>query len=121
MKLATRPKQVWMTQRRCVGCGLRAELRVTEGGAERCPRCGVDWSVRPPRSYAELEGLETAAVLRAAVGHGDEKRGRQVSRTGRVLRGLEVGLFVLLVLVALAIASANIAAAFRGDLSVGAM
>lgn len=39
--------------RRCVGCGLT--IRDSEAGA--CPRCSVDFEERPPRSYAEMEGL----------------------------------------------------------------
>ncbi len=38
--------------------------------AEHCPRCGLDLEERPPRSYAEMEGLlevhEQPVVLRRA-------------------------------------------------------
>ncbi|MBL0926152.1 MAG: hypothetical protein IBJ11_00680 [Phycisphaerales bacterium] len=48
----------------CLGCGYQGrELRA---GAELstflCPRCGEDWYARPPRSYAELEGLGPVSV-----------------------------------------------------------
>ncbi len=44
---------------RCVQCGTRSDgLHATD--AERCPRCGCDLQSRPPRSYAEMEGLHEA-------------------------------------------------------------
>ena len=43
-------------RRRCVGCGLAAEA-INAGSIDECPRCGCDLSARPPRSYAEMEGL----------------------------------------------------------------
>ena len=43
-------------RRRCVQCGLGADaINATNG--DECPRCGCDLSSRPPRSYAEMEGL----------------------------------------------------------------
>lgn len=49
---------------RCVGCGLT--IRDTE--IDGCPRCGIDFEERPPRSYAEMEGLleavERPVILR---------------------------------------------------------
>jgi hypothetical protein len=39
-----------------VGCGLAAEA-INAGSIDECPRCGCDLSSRPPRSYAEMEGL----------------------------------------------------------------
>lgn len=60
-------------RRRCVGCGLAAEA-INAGSIDECPRCGCDLSARPPRSYAEMEGLfdldaaevpEPAALARA--------------------------------------------------------
>lgn len=41
---------------RCVQCGTRSD-GLDALGAERCPRCGCDLQARPPRSYAEMEGL----------------------------------------------------------------
>ena len=43
-------------RRRCVQCGLAADAINATCGDE-CPRCGCDLSARPPRSYAEMEGL----------------------------------------------------------------
>ncbi len=48
--------------RRCCACGYCGHFsqlgpeRAKAGGAH-CPRCGCDFSSRPPRSYAEMEGL----------------------------------------------------------------
>lgn len=42
--------------RRCVSCGYDGRLLRTPS-LERCPRCGEDLTRRPPRSYAEMEGL----------------------------------------------------------------
>lgn len=51
---------------RCVSCGLT----VRDHALDHCPRCGVDMDERPPRSYAEMEGLlettERPTVLRRA-------------------------------------------------------
>ncbi len=43
-------------RRRCVQCGLAADA-ISSNNKELCPRCGCDLSARPPRSYAEMEGL----------------------------------------------------------------
>src|SRR5262245_34628423 len=42
--------------RRCVSCGYDGAL-LRGGQAARCPRCACDLQLRPPRSYAEMEGL----------------------------------------------------------------
>lgn len=44
-------------RRRCVGCGLAADA-ITATQVHECPRCGCDLQARPPRSYAEMEGLD---------------------------------------------------------------
>jgi hypothetical protein len=116
MTLVTPTKRPWITQRRCVGCGLRAESSAAGGSAlSLCPRCGVDWSERPPRSYAELEGFEITELpdLDTAAELGQRSRG--VVRSRRLFRALELGLFVALILVALVVASANIVGALRGQ------
>lgn len=41
-------------RRRCVQCGL---ADAGAAGRERCPRCRCDLAARPPKSYAEMEGL----------------------------------------------------------------
>jgi hypothetical protein len=44
------------TRRRCVQCGLAAEA-ISATQVDECPRCGCDLRARPPRSYADMEGL----------------------------------------------------------------
>ncbi|XHC26820.1 hypothetical protein ABWH91_05715 [Phycisphaerales bacterium ac7] len=103
-----------MLQRRCVGCGLRADSsRVDVSARDLCPRCGMDWSQRPPQSYAELEGFAIDEVVEAEPESGPAVSPSIRGRT-RALRVLEVGLFVLLIVTALVVASANIVAALRG-------
>ena len=49
--------------RRCLRCGHEGE-ELQRDGAMRvfdCPACGEDLYARPPRSYAEMEGLVTGA------------------------------------------------------------
>jgi hypothetical protein len=41
---------------RCVCCGYEGSL-LRDGQARHCARCGCDLRERPPRSYAEMEGL----------------------------------------------------------------
>ena len=43
-------------RRRCVQCGLSADA-IPASSLYECPRCGCDLAARPPRSYAEMEGL----------------------------------------------------------------
>jgi len=38
---------------RCVRCGLV----IRTAGLDACPRCSTDFDERPPRSYADMEGL----------------------------------------------------------------
>jgi hypothetical protein len=45
-----------MLTRRCVACGYEGRS-LLKPGLERCPRCSCDLRSRPPRSYAEMEGL----------------------------------------------------------------
>jgi len=53
-------------RRRCVQCGLSADA-ISSTSADACPRCGCDLSRRPPRSYAEMEGLFDLPVETGAV------------------------------------------------------
>lgn len=44
--------------RRCVSCGFDGPaINRSASAIENCPRCGCDLTERPPRSYAEMEGL----------------------------------------------------------------
>lgn len=115
MTLVTPTRRPWITQRRCVGCGLRAESGTTvDAPRGLCPRCGVDWVHRPPRSYAELEGFEIAASPEQDLATEPSERSNRRMRSRRFFRMVEVGLFLTLILVALAVASANIVGALRG-------
>ena len=49
--------------RRCLACGYagrfaQAAHTASAQGADHCPRCGCDFHARPPKSYAEMEGLD---------------------------------------------------------------
>ncbi|MFN9076648.1 MAG: hypothetical protein ACK5WD_05535 [bacterium] len=55
-------------QRQCVACGYGGRF-VDRPGQSHCPRCACDFAERPPKSYAEMEGidqLEPAAKRRAS-------------------------------------------------------
>lgn len=41
---------------RCVQCGMRTDVHST-APSEICHGCGCDFLARPPRTYAEMEGL----------------------------------------------------------------
>lgn len=57
-----RAKQVSrLHKRQCVACGYSGRF-VDRPSQMACPRCACDFSVRPPRSYAEMEGFEEAGV-----------------------------------------------------------
>lgn len=78
MASRTRTRGASLTTRRCLACGYAGRFAQGRGGrgqfglvphaetAERsgplghCPRCGCDFHARPPRSYAEMEGLDQA-------------------------------------------------------------
>ncbi len=48
-----------MTRRTCLVCGHQGRRLQGPAGltATRCPHCNADLYARPPRSYAEMEGL----------------------------------------------------------------
>lgn len=85
--MPVRPREsapAWIHRRRCLYCGEDGKA-IQAGGhapAFRCPRCMGDLYSRPPRSYAELEGLElpkpdaaNARPLGAAAANSARKRG----------------------------------------------
>jgi hypothetical protein len=49
-------------RRLCLTCGFDGPplQHYREDAPEACPNCGEDLYARPPRSYAELEGLDEA-------------------------------------------------------------
>lgn len=50
-----------LLKRRCVACGYDGAL-LRDRRIEQCPCCGCDLNERPPRSYAEMEGLHGQPV-----------------------------------------------------------
>lgn len=46
---------------RCVQCGVRGDSLLVQG-LDVCPACGCDLLARPPRSYAEMEGLDEEPI-----------------------------------------------------------
>lgn len=56
MAQKVRDLQSRLLRRRCVVCGYDGAL-LRNGAADHCPRCACDFVHRPPRSYAEMEGL----------------------------------------------------------------
>jgi hypothetical protein len=61
----TRTRETRWTEPKCLGCGAPADEALRDL-IDACHECGCDFSIRPPRSYAELEGL-TPLDLGAAV------------------------------------------------------
>ena len=51
-------------RRQCVACGYSG-LFVDRANQSHCPRCSCDFAVRPPKSYAEMEGLEDPGSRRS--------------------------------------------------------
>jgi len=56
MASRTRSRATSWTEPRCLECGTAADNALREM-LDRCHECGCDFAERPPRSYAELEGL----------------------------------------------------------------
>lgn len=50
----------WVRRRVCLSCGFAGKSLQADAPQTcwTCPRCGVDLYQRPPRSYAEMEGLD---------------------------------------------------------------
>jgi hypothetical protein len=101
----------WLLTRRCVRCGYDGAMlnRRPEPRASaihvmpRCPRCGCDLTQRPPRSYAEMEGL----LGMPAEAEDDEEIVEQQQRGERLVhRWLAVLFIAMLGLLAIAYLSA---------------
>jgi hypothetical protein len=93
-------------QRQCVACGYAGRF-VDRPGQTHCPRCTCDFGERPPKSYAEMEGIdELEPRLARATRAGDFD---PPQREWRLVERWLVFLFVMSVLVisglALAIAA----------------
>jgi hypothetical protein len=82
------------TSPRCVACGAEAVRVIREGGS-CCDRCGCLFDERPPRSYADLEGLTATHLAR----HWRTRRRRDSRLSWQ-------GLIVVVALTAMVIAAA---------------
>lgn len=98
--------------RRCCACGYGGHFAQVESEAARrngahCPRCGCDFAARPPRSYAEMEGLDEGRRTGGPDGVGGEG---ELSESAIVERWLVVSCFTVLLV---AIGFVLIAGLFR--------
>jgi len=86
--------------RRCVACGYDGGM-LLGGQAHRCARCGCDLHNRPPRSYAEMEGLigQPITLSRPPARHVNEERA--------IHRWLATLFFALIGLIAIAYLTAE--------------
>jgi hypothetical protein len=91
----TRTRATRWTEPRCLGCGAPADQALREL-LDACHECGCDFSLRPPRSYAELEGLTPLDLGAAAA----ERRRRP--------RWSLSGVLFILVLAALVVLAASL-------------
>lgn len=93
-------------RRQCVACGYSGRF-VERPGQTHCPKCACDFAERPPRSYAEMEGLdlEQPSVARAARRHAFEP----VAGEWRLVERWLVFLFAAMV-VGLAVLALGVAA-----------
>ena len=71
-------------RRQCVACGYAGRF-VDRPGQLHCPRCTCDFTERPPKSYAEMEGLEDADLAskrrqRSAYLEPEQRDWRMISR-----------------------------------------
>lgn len=66
-----------LTQRVCLACGYRGPELQSGYPVEVfvCPVCACDLYARPPRSYAEMEGVGVAPGAAPASGGGATSRG----------------------------------------------
>jgi len=90
-----RTKGTRWTEPRCLGCGATADHALREL-SDQCHECGCDFAARPPRSYAELEGL---TALDIGVGIARRRPRRSWSWGGVLFLAAVVGL-ILVALVA---------------------
>jgi hypothetical protein len=94
-----------LLRRRCVSCGYegpavhqsRSRCVIAE-----CPQCGCDFHERPPRSYAEMEGLLGQPVTINAPTMSSERQQRLIHRWLAFLFVTLIGMIALAYLVAAA-------------------
>lgn len=97
----------------CLSCGhTGAELQPTHRASQfvyECPCCGADLYARPPRSYAEMEGIEPAAARSRTRPRGDAAAAAapgsacMTQRRSRLWRALEFAVAAMLAVAAAAV------------------
>lgn len=82
MRTARRKVPARLKTRTCLSCGYDGpSLQVRRGRiALSCPCCGQDLNARPPRSYAEMEGLRTKRRIRMKLRRRNRSRPRKQRR-----------------------------------------
>ena len=91
MRTAKRKVPARLRTRTCLSCGYDGPSLQGHRGKVTflCPCCGQDLYARPPRSYAEMEGLKTQRRLRLSLRRKNRSRprrgGRRIGRLSRIL------------------------------------
>lgn len=98
--------------RRCLACGYsgrfaQASAHDIQAHGGHCPRCGCDFTLRPPRSYAEMEGLDTLADPRHSTIDPATLESRMIERWLVFLFAMVVALVAAGVLVSALLSSVN--------------
>jgi len=70
--------------RRCVACGYAGRFAIATSDGT-CPSCGCDFRARPPRTYAEMEGIVPVVSRREARQRLRDSENRLVERWIAVL------------------------------------
>jgi len=91
----TRTRATAWTEPRCLECGTTADHALREL-LEHCHECGCDFAKRPPRSYAELEGL---TPLELGVAASRDEAGPSWTWSGVLLAATIVALIALAIFV----------------------
>lgn len=91
--------QTRMVRPRCVRCGHLCSDSLNElAASEHCEQCGCNLEVRPPMSYAAMEGFLEAPpdAVSNAEAWNQELETRVVERwVGTVFLGLLIGILIL--------------------------
>jgi len=102
-----KPMDHHLLRRRCVCCGYDGpaiRLALQRDAAADCPECGCDYHQRPPRSYAEMEGLLARPVPFTAPVISAERQQRLIHRWLAFLFVTLIGIIALGYLAAAAMA-----------------
>lgn len=88
--------------RRCLSCGFDGTCIRTRQ-VDACPSCGCDLNERPPRSYAEMEGLLGQPLTLDAPMTTEVRESRVIQRWLAFLFVAAVGLLAIVALSAAAV------------------